>query len=149
MADVVQMDKAYIQQYVDNSMLVDLQPYVDSGVINMEDVDKTVQEFGRIGDGLYAICIGVNSPALLYNQTLLEENGIELKDNMTMDEFLNVCRQVKEKTGYKTNLQYNNGTSWMDFFLRSKGEYLFGDGAIGASKENLTEYFNLYKMKAG
>lgn len=146
MADVVQMDKAYIQQYVDNSMLVDLQPYVDSGVINMEDVDKTVQEFGRIGDGLYAICIGVNSPALLYNQTLLEENEIELKDNMTMDEFLNVCRQVKEKTGYKTNLQYNNGTSWMDFFLRSKGEYLFGDGAIGASKENLTEYFNLYKM---
>ena len=99
MADVVQMDKAYIQQYVDNSMLVDLQPYVDSGVINMEDVDKTVQEFGRIGDGLYAICIGVNSPALLYNQTLLEENGIELKDNMTMDEFLNVCRQVKGKDG--------------------------------------------------
>lgn len=146
MADVVQMDKAYIQQYVDNNMLVDLQPFVDSGAINLENVDKTVQEFGRIGEGLYAVCIGVNSPALLYNKTLLEENGIELKDNMTMDEFLAVCRQVNEKTGYKTNLQYNNGTSWMDFFLRSKGEYLFGDGGIGASKENLIEYFNLYKM---
>lgn len=146
MADVVQMDKAYIQQYVDNNMLVDLQPFVDSGAINLENVDKTVQEFGRIGEGLYAVCIGVNSPALLYNKTLLEENGIELKDNMTMDEFLAVCRQVNEKTGYKTNLQYNNGTSWMDFFLRSKGEYLFGDGGIGASKENLIEYFNLYKL---
>lgn len=146
MADVVQMDKAYIKQYVDNGMLVDLQPYVDSGVIDLKNVDNTVQEFGKIGDGLYAVCIGVNSPALLYNKTLLTENGIEIRDNMTMEEFLEICRQVNEKTGYKTNLQYNNGTSWLDFFLRSKGEYLFGDGTIGASKENLTEYFNLYKM---
>ena len=108
MADVVQMDKAYIKQYVDNGMLVDLQPYVDSGVIDLKNVDKTVQEFGKIGDGLYAVCIGVNSPALLYNKTLLTENGIEIRDNMTMEEFLEICRQGNEKTGYKTNLQYNN-----------------------------------------
>lgn len=94
MADIVQMDKAYIQQYVDNNMLVDLQPYVDSGVIDLSNVDSTVQEFGRVGDGLYAICIGVNAPALLYNKTLLEENGIEIKDYMTMDEFLDVCRRM-------------------------------------------------------
>ncbi len=146
MADVVQMDKSYIQQYVDNSMLVDLQPFVDSGVINLSDVDKGIQEFGRVGDGLYAVCIGVNSPALLYNKSLLDENGIAVKDNMTMDEFLDVCRQVYEKTGYKTNLQYNNGTSFMDFFLRASGETMFRDGKIGASKENAAAYFNLYEV---
>lgn len=145
MADIVQMDKSYIQQYVDNSMLVDLQPFVDSGVINLADVDKQVQEFGRVGDGLYAICIGVNSPALLYNKSLLDENGIAVKDNMTMDEFLEVCRQVYEKTGYKTNLQYNNGTSFMDFFLRASGETMFTDGKIGASKDNAAAYFKLYE----
>jgi multiple sugar transport system substrate-binding protein len=146
MADVIQMDKAYIQQYVDNGMLVDLQPYVDSGVIDLSNVDPSVQEFGRIGDGLYAICIGVNSPALFYNKTLLDENSIEVKDNMTMDEFLEICRQVYEKTGYKTNLQYNNGTSWMDFYLRSFGEATFADGKIGASEESIASFFNLYKM---
>lgn len=146
MADVVQMDKAYIQQYVDNNMLVDLQPYVDSGVIDLSDVDESVQEFGRVGDGLYAICIGVNSPALLYNKTLLDENGIEIKDNMTMDEFLDVCRQVYEKTGYKTNLQYNNGTSFMDFFLRATGETLFEGNQIGASEESIAAYFELYTL---
>lgn len=145
MADIVQMDKAYIQQYVDNNMLVDLQPYVDSGVIDLSNVDPTVQEFGRVGDGLYAICIGVNAPALLYNKTLLEENGIEIKNYMTMDEFLDVCREVYEKTGYKTNLQYNNGTSFMDYFLRASGETLFGeDGQIGAGKETIEAYFDLY-----
>lgn len=145
MADLVQMDKSYIQQYVDNNMLVDLQPYVDSGVIDMTNVDKTVQEFGRVGDGLYAVCIGVNSPALFYNKTLLDENGITVKDNMTMDEFLNVCREVYEKTGYKTNIQYNNGTSFMDFFLRADGELLFKDGQIGASEENIAAFFDLYE----
>lgn len=144
MADVVQMDKSYIQQYVDNNMLVDLQPYVDSGVIDLSNVAPGVQEFGRIGEGLYAICIGVNSPALFYNKTLLDENGITVKDNMTMDEFKDVCRQVYEKTGYRTNLQYNNGTSFMDFFLRSGGETLFKDGQIGSSEANLTAYFNLF-----
>lgn len=144
MADVIQMDKSYIQQYVDNNMLVDLQPYVDSGVIDLSDVDPVVQEFGRVGDGLYAICIGVNSPALLYNKTLLEENDITVKDNMTMDEFLELCREIYEKTGYKTNLQYNNGTSFMDFFMRSRGETLFLNGEIGASEETIADYFNLY-----
>lgn len=146
MADVIQMDKSYIQQYVDNNMLVDLQPYVDSGVIDLSNVDSVVQDFGRIGDGLYAICIGVNSPALLYNKTLLDENGITVKDNMTMDEFLEVCRQVYEKTGYRTNLQYNNGTSFMDFFLRSTGETLFRDGQIGAGEESIKAYFELYEL---
>jgi multiple sugar transport system substrate-binding protein len=145
MADIVQMDKSYIQQYVDNNMLVDLQPYVDSGIIDLSDVDPVVQEFGRIGDGLYAICIGVNSPALLYNKTLLDENDITIKDNMTMDEFLDLCREIYEKTGYKTNLQYNNGTSFMDFFLRSSGETLFKDGQIGASEETIKNYFALYE----
>lgn len=146
MADVVQMDKSYIQQYVDNNMLVDLQPYVDSGIIDLSDVDPVVQEFGRVGEGLYAICIGVNSPALLYNKTLLDENNITVKDNMTMDEFLDLCREIYEKTGYKTNLQYNNGTSFMDFFMRARGETLFLNGEIGASEETITDYFNLYAM---
>lgn len=145
MADIVQMDKSYIQQYVDNSMLVDLQPYVDSGVIDLSNVDASVQDYGKIDGGLYAICIGVNSPALLYNKTLLDENNITVKDNMTMDEFLTVCREVYEKTGYKTNLQYNNGTSFMDFFLRASGETLFKDGQIGAGEESLTAYFDLYQ----
>lgn len=53
MADIVQMDKSYIQQYVDNSMLVDLQPYVDSGVIDLSNVDASVQDYGKIDGGLY------------------------------------------------------------------------------------------------
>ncbi|MEG7531447.1 MAG: ABC transporter substrate-binding protein, partial [Hungatella sp.] len=64
----------------------------------------------------------------------------------SMEDFLNICREIYEKTGYKTNLQYNNGTSWLDFFLRSKGEYLFQDGKIGASEKSLTGFFDLYKM---
>ena len=45
MADVVQMDKAYIKQYVDNGMLVDLQPYVDSGVINLKKEAQRAEQY--------------------------------------------------------------------------------------------------------
>ena len=145
MADVVQMDKAYIKQYVDNGMLVDLQPYVDSGVIDLKNVDKTVQEFGKIGDGLYTVCIGVNSPALLYNKTLLTENGIEIRDNMTMEEFLEICRQVNEKTGYKTIFSITmEPHGWISSCAQRAS--IYSEMVRSGIKENLTEYFNLYKM---
>ncbi len=35
---------------------------------------------------------------------MLDENGIEIHDNMTLDEFYAVCREVYEKTGYKTDV---------------------------------------------
>lgn len=133
--DLVQMDYKYIKQYADHGMLVDLNPYIDSGLLDVSSIDKGILESGTIDGKLYAICAGVNAPALLYNKTLLEENGITVKDNMTMDEFYAVCKEVYEKTGVKTNISYGLGENYIDYTLRSQGVELYSeDGtALGAS----------------
>ena len=94
--DIVQMDYKYLEQYVSNNLLVDLTPYIESGVIDVSNVDEGILNSGKVGDGIYAICNGINAPALLYNKTLLDQNGITVKDNMTTDEFMHLSREVYE-----------------------------------------------------
>ncbi|MBT9777911.1 extracellular solute-binding protein [Clostridium sp. MCC353] len=150
--DIVQMDYKYLEQYVSNNLLVDLTPYIESGVIDVSNVDEGILNSGKVGDGIYAICNGINAPALLYNKTLLDENGITVKDNMTKDEFIALCREINEKTGYKTNVAYNNGDNFIEYTMRANGEILFEKDKLGvASPESLEAFFDYYEtgMKEG
>lgn len=146
MPDIVQMDYKYLNQYVTNGLLVDLTPYVEDGTIDTADCNQDVLNSGSVNGGLYALCNGINSPALLYNKTLLDENGITVKDNMTLDEFIDVCKEVYEKTGYKTNLCYNQNEQWIEYFLRADDIVLYEDEKLGGdSYEPYADFFKLYE----
>lgn len=146
MPDVVQMDYKYLNQYVSNGLLVDLKPYIEDGTIDTSSCNQDVLNSGSVGDGLYALCNGINAPALLYNKTLLDENGITVKDNMTMDEFIDLSKEVYEKTGYKTNLCYNQNEQWLEYFLRAEDIVLYEEGKLGGeSQDPYVEFFKLYE----
>ena len=142
--DIVQMDYSYLEQYVSNGLLVDLTPYIEDGTINVDNVDQGILDSAKIGDGIYALCNGINVPALLYNKTLLDGAGITIKDNMTMDEFIAVCKEVYEKTGYKTNIAYGSD-AYIDYFCRGYDEIIYGSDSIGASLETLDAFYSLYE----
>ena len=119
--DMLQMDYSYLEQYVNDGLLTDLTPYVESGLLDVSNVDPGILETGSIDGKLYAICAGVNAPALLYNRSLLDELGIAINDNMTLDEFVDISRQVYEKTGIKTALPYAASDNYLFFLMRAHG----------------------------
>lgn len=143
--DIVQMDYKYLEQYVSNELLVDLTPYVEDGTLDVSAVDENILNSGKVGDGLYAIPIGVNAPAIVYNKTLLDENGIEIKDNMNMEEFYTLCQEIYDKTGYKTDVAYGNGDNFIEYTMRSQGAILYEKGQLGASEEQLKAFFDVYE----
>lgn len=148
MPDVIQMDYSYIRQYAENGLLVDLTPYIEDGTIDVSNVSETILETGRVGDGIYGICNGINAPTLLYNKTLLEQAGIEIHDNMTLDEFVDVCKAVYEKTGYKTSLTYGSGTSpdYLAYLLRAHNKKLYGEDKFAVdSADDFVEFFSLFE----
>ena len=61
----------------------------------------------------------MNAPSLFYNKTLLDSLGITVKDNMTIDEFEAVAREVYEKSGVKTDLPYSAGDNYLPYAMRS------------------------------
>ena len=40
---------------------------------------------------------------LIYNKTVTDELGITMKDNMSLEEFIDIAKEVTEKTGYVQN----------------------------------------------
>ncbi len=142
--DIIQMDYSYISEYVENGLLADLTPYIEDGTLDVSNVDEGILNSGKIGDGIYAICAGVNVPALLYNKTLLDSAGIEIKDNMTTEEFLNVAREVYEKTGVKTNIGYGTD-DYITYFCRAYGEVMYESDKIGTTVEHLQNFYNMYE----
>ena len=62
MPDIIQMDYKYLEQYVSNDLLVDLTPYIEDGTIDVSKCNEDVMNSGKIGDKLYALCNGINTP---------------------------------------------------------------------------------------
>ena len=145
--DIIQMDYKYLDQYIKNGLLTDLTPYVEDGTLDVSNIDEGILNTGKGSDGgLYAICIGENAPALVYNKTLLDENGITVKDNMTVDEFKALCKEVYEKTGYKSNYYYNQGENNLEYVLRANDITLFENGKLGAaSADDFNQYFSVFE----
>ena len=143
--DVIQMDYSYLNQFVNDGLLVDLAPYVASGALDLSAVNAGIVNSGSVGEGIYAVCIGVNAPALLYNKTLLDANGITVKDNMTWDEFIALSKEVYEKTGVKTNVGYGTAQV-LPYLMRGLGKSLFVDGQLAVTKEDLTYFFSIYEQ---
>ena len=145
--DLVAMDYKYINQFVSNGSLLNLDPYVEDGTLNLDDVDENVINTGRGGDdnGLYAICSGTNCPTLFYNKNIVEEAGVEVTDNMDLDTFMDVCKTIYEKTGVHTRLQYRSET-YLQYILRGNGVHLYNDenNGLGCSVEDLEGYFDIF-----
>lgn len=145
--ECIQMDYSYLMQYASSDLLADLTPYVESGVLDVSNVDPGILESGSIDGKIYAVCAGVNAPSLFYNKTLMDELNIEVKDNMTLEEFMDVCRQVYEKSGVKTDLPYSAGDNYLPFNLRSHDTtQLFNEDSLNVpDADSFVEYFSIYE----
>lgn len=142
--DVLQHSTTYIQQYVDNGLLLNLDPYIESGALDVSSIGESILNLGRINDGIYGICVGTNGLACLYNKTVLDEAGLKINDLTTMDDFLALCKEVYEKTGYKTDLGYGT-ENFLPYVIRGLGKSLFVDGQLGVTAEDMAYFYGLYE----
>ena len=145
MPDLMMLQGAYYQEYVDSGLLTDLTPYVESGTLETDNISDSVLATTSLDGTLYGVCAGINSICCIYNKTLLDENGIEVKDNMTNEEFADLCAEIYEKTGYKTYFNYES--QLMEYMARANDVTLFGTDNIGGeSGEDIADLFNLIEQ---
>lgn len=144
--DVIAMDYSYLAEYVANGLLYDLSGSVDSGILDVSSIDAGILESGSVDGKLYAVCAGVNAPALLYNKTLLDEAGITVKDCMTMEEFFAVSKEVYEKTGVKTDISYGSCDNFLPYIMRGEGVVnTYNADSLNVTEENLKTFYKIYE----
>ncbi|GAA4158224.1 extracellular solute-binding protein [Gryllotalpicola daejeonensis] len=139
--DIIQMDQAYIAEYGGRGALADLST-IES--IDTKPLKSTLDE-GRLNGKLYGIPTGNNAYAVCVNKTLFEKAGVEVPDDKTWtwDDYLDTAHKLTQGSGGAFR-----GTNWfgadqeLKIWLYQRGEDLYTkDGKLGASVDNLTEFF--------
>ena len=143
--DMVRMDYAYIKNYVDKGLLLDLTQLVADGKIDLSDVPDSAISGGRFGNGLYGINAGSNGLVLAINAKLVADAGMEVPTNeMTWAEFVDWAIQFHEKSGLLgTDLFNLKDFNVYRIFARQHKEELYNEAqdAIGYSLGTLAAYF--------
>lgn len=140
--DIMQQDYAYIEQWVEAGDLLDLTPYIESGALDLSKVPQNIIDTGKVGDGIYAVCAGVNAPSMLYNKTLTDSLNIVVPDNITWDEFVEISRKIYAETGIGVLYGDGNTENHMTYYARSLGySALWDANGMLPSAEEMTGYY--------
>lgn len=141
MPDLIQMDYSYIDQYVNAGQLLDLTPYIESGALDVSNIPDNILAMGEVGDGNYGIPSGVTGSCLFYNKTATDEAGITIETNITLDEFIEIAKQMQQSTGLRVRLE--SGGGYLSEWLRGEGTPFTEAKLPVDSAEDLVPFFEI------
>lgn len=150
--DVIGMHQRYVTEYASRGALLDLGPYVESGILDLSDIPESVVESGKIDGKLYMISQGITGSGLSYFTKTFDELGVAYPDeNWTWDEYVAKLEEIKSaadakgKTGLLASQDLSFDFYNFSYYVRGKGENLFTeDGQLGFTKETMVEWFDLW-----
>jgi multiple sugar transport system substrate-binding protein len=143
--DVMQFDYSYLRQYSENSLLLDLGPYLGN-YIKTDGFSEQALGIGVVDGVTTALPIGTNAWAMFSNTALLDQVGVDAYEGGTSPE------QYAAWMGSIT--QGGGGTVWggtdptgriqnFELTLRANGKNLFNDAAEPQfTKEELAAFWN-------
>ena len=137
--DIIQMDYSYLQQYQQSGQLADL-----SQVIDTSKIADSVIDSGSIDGTCYALSLGSNAPMMVYDKEIVEQAGVELPEQLTIEELYDIGQTIYEKTGVKT--YYDGGINMMQIIARTQGSHLFDELAAGTKTASETHFANVDKF---
>ncbi len=141
--DVLQMDAAYISEYVAKGVLEDLTDIDLSGI-----VDPAVVENLKIGGKLYGIPLSQNAQGVAFNKPDLEAAGVSLpQKNWTWDDYFAFAREAKSKLpdGKYGISDTSNAWDWYNWYQTGNGEkpLMSSDGkTFTLNKDLFMKYHN-------
>lgn len=146
MPDIMQIELTHFEPFKSNGLLMDMGKYIQDGTIDVSHVDKKVVNQGKLDGKMYGLTNAINAPALIYNKTLTDSLGITIPNDMTVEQFEDISRDIYKKSGYKTNFRYYEPSDELAYMLRAKGKVLFEKGKLGVkSPTELEPYFKVFE----
>lgn len=145
--DIVQMDISYLAQYGERNQLADLSPFVDSGTLNVADINENVLAGGKLNDKLIALGLGVNALASIMDKEMIKNAGVTPPgESYTWDELESLLQQMHDKGGKHFNdLRHD---VFFAYYLRTMGATLYkSDGTMLGYDDNslFIDYFTRYQ----
>lgn len=120
-----------LYDYSSRSALLDLDPYVESGALDLSGFAEESIEAGRIDGSLYAVPFAVSSQSVLANSELFETYGIDTPDaDWTWDDFAEVAEEIADKSdgAVAGSIDASALYPWYEtWYLGTSGEQIYDD----------------------
>jgi len=151
--DVVGMHQDYVSEYAPTGALLELKPYVDSGIIDTKDIAESVLKGGYVKGKLYMVAQGVVTTGYVFNTATLDEIGVKYPNmDWTWEDFAAKVVEIKEAADAKGVKMWGAGddsgslVAPFNYWVRTNGQVLFTEeGKIGFTKETVVSWFNFWK----
>lgn len=141
-----------IREYADRGMYVNLEPYVESGVIDIDNFLDLVLDTGKVDGVLYGVPIGVSIDGLMANKTLIESVGGQIPAfEVSYDDFINYVLDLQTKLPagiYAITDQGRDQKQAATWIRQQYGvEFYADDGrSLGFPKEALKEWMEMWQV---
>ncbi len=142
--DIIQQDYAYINQYQQSDQLANLSELIDAGIIDVSQIPESVIQSGSIDGVCYGISLGSNAPMMVYDKAIVEEAGVEIPAQPTIDELYALGETIYEKTGVQT--YYDGGLNMLQTVARSQGSHVFAELEKGDSTSSMEHFANVERF---
>ncbi len=148
--DLIQMDYRYLFEYARRNTLLPLDK-----LLPLPDFSANDRNGGKVDGKLYAVNLGSNSKAMVYDTSMLAKVGVTAIDpQWTWDEFARIATEISKINpgkywGSEDNSRWEQG---LEQWLNMQGKSLYNiDGQAAFTKDDVAAWFSLWdKMrKAG
>lgn len=147
-ADIIQGDYEFIFNYINRDLVEPLNPYIKNKLLSTSDISPDTLTPGMKDKELYAINIGMNSEAVLYDPEFFQEAGITVPaDDYTIDDLHATLVQLKQEISTPDFYPLGNMLN-VNYYLRSRGVKMYNADGTGLGYDDdkiLADYFALYK----
>lgn len=123
--DLMQQDYMYIGQYNARNQLVDMNAYVQKGVIDLSKWTESGLSSGRLGGKLVALSLGTNAWGMAVDAAILQQAGVTIDDTAwTWKDFEQIALTIYQKTGVQT-MPINEFHQVFEHVVRQAGKPFF------------------------
>lgn len=147
--DLIQMDMSYVQQYVNEKILLDLSPFIADKTIDLSDFDQGMLKNSEDKNIVYGIPMGGNYECMVYDKNLVQEAGVsDPPATWTWDDFATYTTQISKALASKPVYGTQDMSGAIDVFeiwVRQHGTELYTpDGKIAFNVDVISSWFDYW-----
>lgn len=143
---VFTLDSLY--DFAKRKQLLDLQPFVDKGVIHLNDFNPAIVNSGKVDGKLYTISQGNSILGTYYNKAIFQKAAVPEPDlNWTWDDYTKAMTGIHKALGDKIwGSEDLGGTSNIfQSFLKQRNKDLYKeDGSLGFEKSDMIDWYTMW-----
>jgi multiple sugar transport system substrate-binding protein len=144
---IMQQDYAYVAEWARLGLLLPLDDYYKSGVINVSNIAQAVLDSGKVGGIAYALSLGSNSQTFILDADAFKKAGLDLpSEKWTWKEFEDVSLKLHEKLGiWAMAYGLEDVQMWKSLYL-AYGIHLFSDDGTQLNYTDDQPLIDYFKM---